>query len=101
MFRRIRTESSHPHQDGLMLGLGETTEELLDTLCDLVDAGCEMLTLGQYLQPSPEQLPVVRHLPPEEFDALAGARGGRVLRSRRRAGPLELSCGRHAVRIRD
>jgi lipoic acid synthetase len=60
----IRTKS------GLMLGLGETYEELLDTLADLVDAGCEMLTLGQYLQPAPGCLPVARYLPPDEFDAL-------------------------------
>src|SRR6185312_7125634 len=49
----IRTKS------GLMLGLGETREELFDTLCDLRDAGCELLTLGQYLRPTPEHLPVV------------------------------------------
>jgi lipoic acid synthetase len=63
----IRTKS------GLMLGLGETREELFDTLADLLDAGCEMLTLGQYLRPTPEHLPVVRYLPPEEFDALGTA----------------------------
>jgi len=57
-------------KSGLMLGLGETRDELLDALADLLDAGCEMLTLGQYLQPSPEHLPVVRYVPPEEFDAL-------------------------------
>lgn len=60
----LRTKS------GLMLGLGETRDELLDTLADLRDAGVTMLTLGQYLQPSPEHLPVVRYLPPEEFDRL-------------------------------
>ncbi len=53
-----------------MLGLGETTEELLDTLADLLDAGCQLLTLGQYLQPSPRQMPVVRYVPPEEFEHL-------------------------------
>ena len=52
---------------GLMLGLGETTEELLDTLADLVEAGCRWLTLGQYLQPSPRQMPVVRYVRPAEF----------------------------------
>jgi lipoic acid synthetase len=57
-------------KSGLMLGLGETHEELFDTLADLLDAGCEMLTLGQYLRPTPEHLPVVRYLPPEEFEAL-------------------------------
>lgn len=61
---RMKTKS------GLMLGLGETRDELLDTLCDLRDAGCDYLTLGQYLQPSLEHLPVVRYVPPEEFDEL-------------------------------
>jgi len=57
-------------KSGLMLGLGETRDELLDTLCDLRDAGCDFLTLGQYLQPTPEHLPVVRYVPPNEFDEL-------------------------------
>ena len=60
----LRTKS------GLMLGLGETRPELCDTWADLLDAGCDMLTLGQYLQPSPQHLPVVRYVPPEEFDEL-------------------------------
>jgi len=70
-FRRIRC--SNPAiklKTGLMLGLGETTEELLDTLADLRESGCRMLTLGQYLRPSPVQMPVVRYIPPEEFDQL-------------------------------
>jgi len=57
-------------KSGLMLGLGETREELFDTLADLLANGCEMLTLGQYLQPSPEHLPVKRYVPPEEFDEI-------------------------------
>ena len=60
-------------KSGLMLGLGETREELMDTLADLLDVGCDLLTLGQYLQPSPEHLPVVRYIPPEEFDELGAA----------------------------
>jgi lipoic acid synthetase len=56
-----------------MLGLGETREELLDVLADLLDAGCDMLTLGQYLQPTPLHLPVMRYVPPEEFDELGRA----------------------------
>lgn len=64
---RIRTKS------GLMLGLGETRDELFDTLADLLAAGCDYLTLGQYLQPSPGHLPVVRYVPPEEFDELGQA----------------------------
>jgi lipoic acid synthetase len=65
----VRTKS------GLMLGLGETTEELFDTLADLRSIGCDLLTLGQYLQPSSRHLPVVRYLTPAEFDEL-----GRVAR---------------------
>lgn len=59
-----------PTKSGLMLGLGETYEELLDVFADLRRAGCDMLTLGQYLQPSPEHLPVERYVPPEEFDEI-------------------------------
>ncbi len=74
MFRRIKARSPEiRRKTGLMLGLGETTEEVLDTLADLHDAGCEMLTLGQYLRPSPEQLGVVRYLEPDEFDFLGEA----------------------------
>jgi lipoic acid synthetase len=60
-------------KSGLMLGLGETREELFDVLADLRDAGCDFLTLGQYLQPSDKHLPVVRYVPPEEFDELGRA----------------------------
>jgi len=51
-----------------MLGLGETSEELYKTLRDLFDAGCNILTLGQYLQPTLKHLPVERFVPPDEFD---------------------------------
>ena len=72
-------------KSGLMLGLGETHEELFDTLADLRDAGCDFLTLGQYLQPTPEHLPVVRYVPPEEFDELGrAARRSGLLASRQR-----------------
>jgi len=74
IFRRIkRREATIRTKTGLMLGLGETRDELLDTLADLLEAGCELLTLGQYLQPSSAQLPVERYLPPEEFDELGRA----------------------------
>lgn len=62
-----------PTKSGLMLGLGETTEEILATLQDLRAHGCDMLTLGQYLQPSRHHLPVARFIPPEEFAELAQA----------------------------
>jgi lipoic acid synthetase len=55
-------------KSGLMLGLGETREELLQVLRDMRAHDIDMLTLGQYLQPSRDHLPVARFLPPEEFD---------------------------------
>ena len=61
---KVRTKS------GLMLGLGETTGEILETLADLRSVGVDFLTLGQYLQPSARHLAVDRYLPPEEFDEL-------------------------------
>src|SRR5947209_5005935 len=59
-------------KSGLMLGLGETAEELLDVLADLRAVGCDTLTLGQYLAPTLRHIPVARYVPPAEFDALAG-----------------------------
>jgi lipoic acid synthetase len=57
-----------PTKSGLMLGLGETDDEIETTLRDIVDTGCSILTLGQYLQPSKKHLPVERFVPPDEFD---------------------------------
>lgn len=74
MFRRIKARAPEMKtKSGLMLGLGETRDELLDTLADLLAAGCEMLTLGQYLRPSLDHLPVVRYLDPQEFEELGRA----------------------------
>lgn len=73
-------------KSGLMLGLGESRGELFDTLADLLDHGCEFLTLGQYLQPDQQRyLPVERYLPPEEFDELGDAA--------RRMGFLQVASG--------
>jgi lipoic acid synthetase len=55
----------------LMLGLGETRDELLETFEDIRTAGVDVLTLGQYLQPSKKHLKVVDYIAPEVFDALA------------------------------
>lgn len=57
-------------KSGLMLGLGETREELLAVFADLRRHGCDILTLGQYLRPSPQQLPVVAYITPGEFAGL-------------------------------
>ncbi|TAK33263.1 MAG: lipoyl synthase [Chloroflexota bacterium] len=59
-------------KSGLMLGLGETSEELIDVLKDLRQADCDIITLGQYLRPSDNHTPVRRFIPPEEFAHLAG-----------------------------
>jgi lipoyl synthase len=56
---------------GLMLGLGETHEELFDVFADLRAIGCDVLTLGQYLAPTLKHTPVERFVPPQEFDAIA------------------------------
>ena len=52
---------------GFMLGLGETHEEILETMDDILSTGCERLTLGQYLQPTAEHLPVKAYITPEKF----------------------------------
>jgi len=58
-------------KSGLMLGLGETHEELFEVLVDLREIGCDILTLGQYLAPTLKHVPVSRYVPPGEFDGLA------------------------------
>jgi lipoic acid synthetase len=58
-------------KSGLMLGLGETTEELFDVLADLRAHDCDTLTLGQYLAPTLKHIPVARYVPPAEFEELA------------------------------
>ena len=87
LYRRVRAgaryarslavlEAAHGGRDrlltktGLMLGLGETQEELASVFRDLRSIRCDILTLGQYLRPSGEHLPVERYVPPEEFTAL-------------------------------
>lgn len=77
----VRTKS------GLMLGLGETRDELLDVFADLLDHGVDFLTLGQYLQPVADALPVDRYVPPEEFEELGALARGMGFR-RVASGPL-------------
>jgi len=55
-------------KSGFMLGLGETHQEVIELMKDLRETGCDLLTIGQYLQPRSDRLPVVRFIPPEEFD---------------------------------
>jgi lipoic acid synthetase len=58
-------------KSGLMVGLGETNEELRQAMRDLRAVGVEILTVGQYLRPTPQSAPVARYVPPDEFDAIA------------------------------
>ena len=71
LLRRIKEMHPHiPTKSGVMMGLGETNEEIVQILTDLREHGVNMLTLGQYLQPSRHHLPVKRYVPPAEFDEL-------------------------------
>ncbi|MGB4653987.1 MAG: lipoyl synthase [Bacteroidales bacterium] len=58
----VRTKS------GIMVGLGETYDEVVETMQDLYNAGCKIFTVGQYLQPTPKHLPVKEYVTPEQFD---------------------------------
>ncbi len=55
-------------KSGIMLGIGETPEEVLETIHDLRAVGCHVLTIGQYLQPTPKHIPIVEFITPETFD---------------------------------
>src|SRR5438094_766652 len=55
-------------KSGVMLGLGEKETELFQTMDDLREVGCEVLTMGQYLRPTPKHLPVVEYITPEQFN---------------------------------
>ena len=68
---RRAAERGAPAKSGLMLGLGETRDEVSALLRDLRAAGCSLLTVGQYLRPSVQHLPVERYVPPAEFDEIA------------------------------
>jgi lipoic acid synthetase len=82
-------------KSGIMLGLGETSIEVIDVMRDLRDAGCDLLTIGQYLQPSSCHHPVSRFISPEEFSeyaqigldmGFAGVASAPLVRSSYRAG---------------
>jgi lipoic acid synthetase len=84
-------------KSGLMLGLGERTGEVLQVLYDLCQVRCDLLTLGQYLQPTDRQLPVARYIPPDEFAGYGekakalgfrGVAAGPLVRSSHRAKDL-------------
>jgi lipoic acid synthetase len=87
-------------KSGLMLGIGETDEDIFETFSDLASVNCRLLTLGQYLQPSKHHLPVHRFLPPDKFENLreialkSGFRkvtSGPFVRSSYHAGEMHMS----------
>ena len=68
LFRQVKgRDPGMVTKSGLMLGLGETVEAVTAVMRDLLGAGCEILTLGQYLQPSPEHIAMERYITPKEF----------------------------------
>ncbi len=72
LLRRTAADSRGiPAKSGLMVGLGETDEELRAVIRDMYAAGCSMITVGQYMRPSRLHPAVQRYMPPEDFDALA------------------------------
>jgi lipoic acid synthetase len=74
VFRQVRRRApALVTKSGVIVGLGEERDELLATMRDLLDVGVSILTLGQYLRPSPAHLPVTRYYHPDEFAALAEA----------------------------
>jgi len=68
--RAKQASPATPLKSGLMAGLGETPAELVKVFTDLAQAGVDILTIGQYLRPSPQHLPIVRYYTPAEFDSL-------------------------------
>lgn len=90
-------------KSGLMVGLGERKEDIIQTLSDLRRAGCDLLTIGQYLQPTPAQAPVQKYYAPLEFEQLrnvaldfgfVNAVAGPLVRSSFQAGRLSRSLDR-------
>lgn len=74
---RMVAQSDLTSKSGIMLGLGETEEEILQTMDDLRGAGCEVLTIGQYLQPTLQHMPVVEYIHPDKFEFYREAATGR------------------------
>lgn len=71
LLRRVKElDSTMLTKSGLMVGLGESVDQLHRTFADLRQQGCDLLTVGQYLRPTPKHLPVVRYWHPDEFAAL-------------------------------
>lgn len=97
----VTFDSTVVAKSGMMLGLGEQPKEIFNTLKDLLDAGCQLVTIGQYLPPTKSHLPVERYIPPKEFDnwrkialkmGFAEVASGPFVRSSYNAKNLYLGC---------
>jgi lipoic acid synthetase len=74
VLRRVAAKAPHMlRKSGIMVGLGESRDEVVEVLGDLQEAGCQAVTIGQYLQPTAHQVPVERYWTPEEFADLEAA----------------------------
>jgi lipoyl synthase len=69
---RAVSSTSAVSKSGIMLGLGETESEVIETMDDLIEAGCKVFTIGQYLAPSASHFPVVEYLAPDIFEKYRG-----------------------------
>ncbi len=77
VLKRLKDGGINRTKSGIMLGLGESEEEIIEAMDDLRSVGCDVITLGQYLQPSKKHLEVVEYVTPEKFDRL-----GEIARSK-------------------
>ncbi|MBR6301910.1 lipoyl synthase [bacterium] len=72
VLKYVKENSDIPTKSGLMIGLGETFEQIENTLQDLKNVSCDILTIGQYIQPSKQHLPVSKYYTPDEYEQLKG-----------------------------
>ena len=88
-------------KSGIMVGLGETFDEVVEVMRDLSDVGVDILTIGQYLQPSKKHLPIERYYPPDEFEELKRIGLEEMNYKWIESGPLVRSSYRAARQVRE
>lgn len=103
VLRRARERAPHiARKSNLILGMGETPDEVVEAMADLADSGCQVLTIGQYLQPTHKHLALQRYAPPEEYEryrsvgrelGFAHVEAGPLVRSSFRAGAQAINAG--------
>ena len=98
VLKYVKDNSDILTKSGLMIGLGETFEQIEETLLDLKNVGCDIVTIGQYIQPSKEHLEVSKYYTPEEYDILR-ALADKIGIKHHQIGPLVRSSYRAAELI--